>query len=338
MAKKAASKATKKATTKTAKKSSTKAVPKNSPSTAEKKPIQQEKKDDSNTPLIAVLIAILLIIAIAVFAISKINPPIASANGADLTITTTEGVISFEAQDNSKTVIVSQGTYDYISLLFNLNGVQTSKELLVEEALLREVLYANAKAAGITTTDTLDEELFNARLSAVNYTYAEFMSEFDSEIEKDFVIQEYFNTRILNKIPTQDVVEASHILICYKGKDLCSNNRNREEASILANDLLTQAQAENSESSFSKLAQAYSDGPSSIQGGKLLPFAQGEMVPEFDTTVFSMEVGEVAGLVETDYGFHIIRLDGKKNIPNPQASVQVLTDMKNAIMNAVEIQ
>jgi peptidyl-prolyl cis-trans isomerase C len=338
MAKKTAKKATKKTATKTTKKAAKKTTTKVAKPATKKAPAKTEEKKEKQGPLVVVLIAIIIIIILAIFAFTKMNPAIATANSVDLTVAVDGSGVTFTAEDNGKNVVVSQDTYDYIDLLFTLNGIQTSEELIIEEAVLREVLYANAKAAGKSSDEVISEEMFNARLFASNYTYEEFLDAFSKEIKKDYVVQEYFNEEILNNIPTQEVANARHILICYSGKVLCDKNRTRQEAQDLANNVLTQTRADNSQVAFAEFASEYSDGPSGVQGGQLLPFTRGEMVPEFDTTVFSMEVEEVAGLVETDYGFHIIRLDALNELPNPQASVQVLTDMKNAIMNTVEIQ
>jgi len=62
--------------------------------------------------------------------------------------------------------------------------------------------------------------------------------------------------------------------------------------------------------SFEVLARRYSEDPGSReQGGDLGWFRRGRMVPAFENTVWMMRPGDVSGLVETDFGFHIIRLE-----------------------------
>ena len=60
---------------------------------------------------------------------------------------------------------------------------------------------------------------------------------------------------------------------------------------------------------FVELAKEYSEGPTKDRGGDLGFFARGRMVPAFDEAVFSMKVGDVSELVETPFGFHIIKLE-----------------------------
>ena len=63
---------------------------------------------------------------------------------------------------------------------------------------------------------------------------------------------------------------------------------------------------------FEEAAKAHSSCPSSAQGGNLGDFERGQMVPEFDAAVFDMAEGEVRGPVQTQFGYHIIRLNKKK--------------------------
>ena len=61
----------------------------------------------------------------------------------------------------------------------------------------------------------------------------------------------------------------------------------------------------------------YSEDPSTANKGGVLPwFGTGKMVEEFENAAFAMtEVGEIAGPVRTDYGFHLIKLIDKKTLP-----------------------
>jgi peptidyl-prolyl cis-trans isomerase D len=103
--------------------------------------------------------------------------------------------------------------------------------------------------------------------------------------------------------------KASHILLAYEGAQSSSATRTKEEAQALANSLLTQVKAD--ATSFAALAQANSDDPGSKNnGGEYDNIAPGQMVPTFNDFVFNNPVGTV-GVVETDYGFHVIKVLAK---------------------------
>jgi parvulin-like peptidyl-prolyl isomerase len=60
---------------------------------------------------------------------------------------------------------------------------------------------------------------------------------------------------------------------------------------------------------FAALAKQYSEDPGSKEdGGELPAFSRGQMVPEFETTAFSLTNGEVSGVITTQYGYHIIKM------------------------------
>lgn len=59
---------------------------------------------------------------------------------------------------------------------------------------------------------------------------------------------------------------------------------------------------------FAQLAKEHSECPSGQQGGDLGDFSPGMMVKEFDTVVFSAEVGKVHGPVQTQFGYHLIEI------------------------------
>jgi peptidyl-prolyl cis-trans isomerase C len=63
---------------------------------------------------------------------------------------------------------------------------------------------------------------------------------------------------------------------------------------------------------FEEVARRYSLSPDAKQGGDLGFFARGEMPPEFDSVVFSLPVGRLSGLVKTDYGYQIFRVEERR--------------------------
>ena len=99
-------------------------------------------------------------------------------------------------------------------------------------------------------------------------------------------------------------IRASHILVSYKGVPQTSATRSKAEALKLAQDLLARA---NKGEAFETLAKNYSDCPSAQQGGDLGFFRQGQMVPPFDQAAFSLKPGQISNIVETQFGYHIIK-------------------------------
>ncbi|HRY60580.1 MAG TPA: peptidylprolyl isomerase [Candidatus Fermentibacter sp.] len=102
-------------------------------------------------------------------------------------------------------------------------------------------------------------------------------------------------------------IEASHILIAYAGamRAAPTVTRTAEEAAQLAADLLSQIQT--GTITFEDAAIEYSDCPSGAGGGSLGQFGRGAMVPEFENAAFALQVGGISGVVETDFGYHIIK-------------------------------
>ncbi len=94
-----------------------------------------------------------------------------------------------------------------------------------------------------------------------------------------------------------DQVRAAHILRSADG-------RGKEEA--LKEIEAVKAQLDDG-GDFAELAKANSECPSGSRGGDLGSFGRGAMVPEFETAAFGLEVGEVSGPVETDFGYHLIQ-------------------------------
>src|SRR5581483_9583010 len=99
---------------------------------------------------------------------------------------------------------------------------------------------------------------------------------------------------------------ASHILIAVKPD---AKPEEKEAARKKAEEIAAQAKANPAQ--FAELAKKYSQDPgSAAQGGDLGSFGRGTMVKGFDDAVFSMKVGDITGPVTTEFGYHIIKLNG----------------------------
>jgi parvulin-like peptidyl-prolyl isomerase len=105
-----------------------------------------------------------------------------------------------------------------------------------------------------------------------------------------------------------ETATASHILIRYAGamRSGPEVTRSKEDAKKLADSVDKKAKAKGAD--FAALANEFTEDPSGKStGGKLGTFPRGRMVPEFDKPVFALPPGGVSDVVETAYGFHIIK-------------------------------
>ncbi|WP_224491608.1 peptidylprolyl isomerase [Robertkochia flava] len=105
-------------------------------------------------------------------------------------------------------------------------------------------------------------------------------------------------------------VKASHILVSFDGSQAQpKESRTKEEAEAKAKELLAEVKADPEK--FAALALEHSEDPgSATRGGTYDNITPGQMVKPFNDYIFNNEIGAV-GLVETDFGFHVIKIDDK---------------------------
>ena len=120
-----------------------------------------------------------------------------------------------------------------------------------------------------------------------------------------------------SKFETGAVVNASHILV------------DTEELALELYKKITSG-----EISFEDAAQENSSCPSKSNGGSLGEFTKGQMVPEFDEVVFSMNVGEITNTpVKTQFGYHLIKLNSRE-----ESRVADINEVKDAIREHLETE
>jgi peptidyl-prolyl cis-trans isomerase D len=127
---------------------------------------------------------------------------------------------------------------------------------------------------------------------------------------------------------TPEQVRASHILLKTEGKDAAAVKKQAEA-------ILAKAKAPGAD--FAALAKQYSDDGSKDNGGDLDFFAKGRMVKPFEDAAWPLQVGQISGLVESEYGFHIIKLTDRKaamtrtfDQVRPQIEDQIKTEKARA--------
>mgnify|MGYP003322959338 FL=1 len=108
-------------------------------------------------------------------------------------------------------------------------------------------------------------------------------------------------------------IRASHILVSFQGASRANPQiaRSKEEAEKIANKYYREARRNPDD--FAELATKYSDGPSSSMGGDLGFFQEGTMTEKFFDFCNKSRVGRI-GIVETEFGFHIIKVTNKEDV------------------------
>lgn len=108
------------------------------------------------------------------------------------------------------------------------------------------------------------------------------------------------------KFQSPEQVRASHILI---KTDKTDSQEVKDTAKAKVEGLLKQIR---NGADFATLAKEHSGCPSAAAGGDLKFFTRGRMVPEFDKATFELEVGQVSDVVETQFGYHVIKVTDRK--------------------------
>jgi peptidyl-prolyl cis-trans isomerase C len=156
----------------------------------------------------------------------------------------------------------------------------------------RELLYRDALRKGLDQDDRIQYKIENYRRNLlVNELLKQELE--GMAIVTDEEVWHYYTSN--QEQFTKESLEASHILL--KNKD------NAEMVLRLIN------RGEN----FSEMAKKFSIGPSRDIGGNLGIVTRGQMVPELEDALFSLEkTGDISPIVKTEFGYHIIRLDKPK--------------------------
>ena len=177
----------------------------------------------------------------------------------------------------------------------------------------REAEIARIRAANDTKQKEFDDKLAKAqkRVDELNQRLAGWYYVIDNvEYEKirldrpDFVKQKPKEDDNATSGDRPEKISASHVLVAYKDVD-SKVTRTKEEAKARAEELRKQIIDEGKD--FAEVARENSDGPSNVKGGDLGEFEFGAMVPPFSEAAFALEVGAVSEVVETNFGFHLIK-------------------------------
>lgn len=188
---------------------------------------------------------------------------------------------------------------------------------VVQQILIRRTLADQAAAAGLATDPVVIRQIELARervLSDVRLRRVDEATRPTAQAIEAYARSTY--NADPNRFRAQERVRARHILI-----------RNTEpDAKAKAEQLLAQLKAG---ADFVQLATTHSQDPGSApRGGDLGFFERGRMVPQFEQAAFALErPGQITDLVETQFGFHILRLEERK-----PAGVLAFEEVRDALI------
>ena len=241
------------------------------------------------------------------------NEVLVKTDNSDITVgETIEGI--FQNFGKNATQLADMDTAVVKNIIMSNARAIAEKKLLefnakkngfkAEDAKVDSVMNLQFEAVG-------GEEAFTARLAENNIT----METVKESVVSGMLINAYLDSKINDDdiIVTDEELRAEfnpeksrsaqHILIDTRD---AKDDAAKAEAKAKIEMILAKAKLGED---FGELAKEYSDCPSGKNGGDLGKFARGQMVPEFDKAVFSMNIGDISGIVETEFGYHIIKLN-----------------------------
>jgi foldase protein PrsA len=209
----------------------------------------------------------------------------------------------------------------------------------------RKLILAEAEAAGIAAPPDQIEQILEAQAAKTGGMdqYTKLLA--DNEITLDHVRQsikfeliiQSFLENVLGKdveitddeINTMYSVEKSasvrHILLLTQGKS-------EEEKPAIRKKMEAILARAKSGQDFAALAKEHTEDPGSKENGGLYEdFSRGTMVKPFEDAAFSVPVGEISDIVETEYGYHILKVENRKKETRPLDEVR--TELREQIKN-----
>jgi parvulin-like peptidyl-prolyl isomerase len=235
-----------------------------------------------------------------------------------------------------QTILQSMG--NRTSQLTSMDAARLKSILLqnAEQIAQQKLLLAAAEEAGITSNvsdlESALQEQYNMaggeeKFLEVLTTNGVDLDFVKTSIESNLIIEEYLEGVFSEHIQVSDeeiqkayaepkTASVRHILLLTQGK-------NEEEKAEIFKKMEGLLERVNKGEDFSQLANEYSEDPgSNKRGGLYEDFGKGQMVPPFEESAFTVPVGEVSGIVETTYGYHIIQVVDRKNETRPLEEVR----------------
>jgi peptidyl-prolyl cis-trans isomerase C len=239
----------------------------------------------------------LALVAASVLAQQPAEPKIAATiNGEVLTVDDVNRMYAALAPDMRARYDANGGKKQFVQQYIG-------KRLLVQEALKNNFDKKTDVAGALR--DVRESTLFDLYVRDV----------LAAGIVTDQEVREYYDQNKRNWA-TPEMLQARHIIATPGGDKVMNttgdNATDEDKALKKINDLLEAASANKSSDAFSTLALRFSEDASAPQGGSLGWFTRGQMVAEFDRAAFATKPGELSGIVKTQFGYHIILVEGHK--------------------------
>jgi len=175
----------------------------------------------------------------------------------------------------------------------------------------RDAEIARINASNASKQKEFNEKVAEAqkRVNELNENLAEWYYVISNDVYGKIRLErtDFVKSKEDDSVEMPDEVSASHILISYKGADRAdaqisrSKDEAKSEAERIRGLILNQNQ------DFAEMAKQHSDGPSKTKGGDLGKFKFEVMAKAFSEAAFGLDVGSVSEVVETGFGFHIIK-------------------------------
>ena len=144
----------------------------------------------------------------------------------------------------------------------------------------------------------------------------------------------FLSTELVGKLSEIEVIESEIESLYVKFSTDIERKKEYNASHILVE---TETEAEElllrlkNGADFSELAKTYSTGPSGAQGGNLGWFGQGAMVPTFENAVIKLKIDELSVPVQTQFGWHLIKLNDVRKTPVPtieEVRKELITEIK----------
>lgn len=180
-----------------------------------------------------------------------------------------------------------------------------AKQQVLEQIIAFHLFHKMAVEEKITESKEYEEMIEKMKVELASHMAATSIIE---GVKVEEVEEKAFYEENPDLFEAQAQVSAKHILVE-------NENSANDIAKEIANGL-----------AFEEAAKKYSTCPSKERGGDLGYFAKGQMVPEFEKAAFEGEIGKVIGPVQTQFGYHLIRVEDKKEgsvVPFEQVQEQI---------------